>query len=145
MQGYNCEAVTSADGLIIAVSVNNNPADVITYTAMTAAAVQAAAVIANHRPTGTTGPATTCTAGIAQRASARRRPRPSHSDTTAIVSIACRRLIGRRRSWPAHQRMWAVRLCPPPASRDDSPQWVPADPRPEEWAHLSVEGCDGDR
>ena len=54
LQGYNCQAVTSADGLIIAVSVNNNPADVITYTAMTAAAVQAAAVIANHRPTGTT-------------------------------------------------------------------------------------------
>ena len=58
LQGYNCQAVTSADGLIIAVSVNNNPADVITYTAMTAAAVQAAAVIANHRPTGTT-PTTT--------------------------------------------------------------------------------------
>ena len=54
LQGYNCQAVTSADGLIIAVSANNNPAAVITYTAMTAAAVQAAAVIANHRPTGTT-------------------------------------------------------------------------------------------
>ena len=54
LQGYNCQAVTSADGLIIAVSANNNPAAVITYTAMTAAAVQAAAVIANHRPTRTT-------------------------------------------------------------------------------------------
>ncbi|HYN74230.1 MAG TPA: transposase [Nakamurella sp.] len=53
LQGYNCQAVTSTDGLIIAVSVNNNPSDVITYIQMTDAAVKAAELIDQHRPTGT--------------------------------------------------------------------------------------------
>jgi transposase len=50
LQGYNCQAVTSSDGLIIAVSVSNNPSDVITYTAMAQAAVTAAEMIDAHRP-----------------------------------------------------------------------------------------------
>lgn len=50
LQGYNCQAVTSTDGLIIAVSVSNNPSDVITYTAMARAAVAAAEMIDAHRP-----------------------------------------------------------------------------------------------
>ena len=53
LQGYNCQAVTSADGLIIAVSVNNNPSDMITYIPMTDAAVKAAELIDQHRPAGT--------------------------------------------------------------------------------------------
>jgi hypothetical protein len=51
LQGYNCQAVTSEDGLIIAVGVNNNPSDVITYIPMTAAAVKAGELIAHHRVT----------------------------------------------------------------------------------------------
>ena len=35
LQGYNCQSVTSGDGVIIAVSVTDNPSDVITYIAMT--------------------------------------------------------------------------------------------------------------
>ena len=53
LQGYNCQAVTSTDGLIIAVSVNNNPSDVITYIPMTDAAIKAAELLDQHRPTGT--------------------------------------------------------------------------------------------
>lgn len=54
LQGYNCQAVTSEDGVIIAVSVSNNPSDVITYIAMTDAAVNAAELIDKHRPTALT-------------------------------------------------------------------------------------------
>jgi transposase len=51
LQGYNCQAVTSSDGLIIAAAVNNNPSDTITFTTMTAKAVAAAELIDTHRPT----------------------------------------------------------------------------------------------
>jgi transposase len=54
LQGYNCQAVTSEDGVIIAVSVNNNPSDVVTYIAMTDAAVNAAELIDKYRPTAHT-------------------------------------------------------------------------------------------
>ena len=43
----------------------------------------------------------------------------------AGVPDGCCRGLGR------NARRWALRLCPPPASSDDRPQWVPADPRPE--------------
>lgn len=55
VQGYNCQAVTSSDGLIIATSVSNNPSDVIAYTAMSQAAVAAADLIAAHQPLPDTG------------------------------------------------------------------------------------------
>ncbi|MFH5232921.1 transposase [Antrihabitans spumae] len=50
LQGYNCQAVTSSDGLIIATSVGNNPNDATTFTTMLDKAVAAAALIATHRP-----------------------------------------------------------------------------------------------
>jgi hypothetical protein len=50
VQGFNCQAVTSSDGLIIATSVGNNPNDATTFTTMLDKAVAAAAVIATHRP-----------------------------------------------------------------------------------------------
>lgn len=52
VQGYNCQALTSADGLILATSVSNNPADVITFRPMMAAAEAAAATINQARPDG---------------------------------------------------------------------------------------------
>lgn len=50
LQGFNCQAVTSSDGLIIATSVDNNPSDATTFIAMLDKAVAAAAVIAEQRP-----------------------------------------------------------------------------------------------
>jgi hypothetical protein len=50
IQGYNCQALTSADGLILATSVSNNPADVITFQPMMAAAEAAAATLNQARP-----------------------------------------------------------------------------------------------
>lgn len=50
LQGFNCQAVTSDDGLIIATGVGNNPADVTTFTTMLDKAVTAAALIDTHRP-----------------------------------------------------------------------------------------------
>lgn len=52
-QGYNCQAVTSSDGLIIAVSVSNNPVDAPTFQPMMNAAVTAATLITTHQPAGT--------------------------------------------------------------------------------------------
>lgn len=56
LQGYNCQAVTSQDGLIIATSVGSNPVDAPTFQPMMTAAATAAALIDQHRPaaTGTT-------------------------------------------------------------------------------------------
>jgi transposase len=50
IQGYNCQAVTSSDGLIIATSVGNNSADATAFTAMMDKAVAAAELIDAHRP-----------------------------------------------------------------------------------------------
>lgn len=50
LQGYNCQAVTSSDGLIIATGVGNNPADVTTFVEMMGKAVAAARTLAEHRP-----------------------------------------------------------------------------------------------
>lgn len=51
IQGFNCQAVTSSDGLFLATGVGNNPADVVAFAAMLDKAVAAADDIANHRPT----------------------------------------------------------------------------------------------
>lgn len=53
VQGYNCQAVTSQDGLIIATSVGDNPVDAPTFIPMMKAAVTAAALIDTHRPANT--------------------------------------------------------------------------------------------
>ncbi|MGH3596757.1 MAG: transposase [Mycobacterium sp.] len=50
LQGYNCQAVTSSDGMIIATSVDNNPSDVIAFTEMMDKAVAAAGLIEAHQP-----------------------------------------------------------------------------------------------
>ncbi len=50
VQGYNCQAVTTADGLIIATSVGNGPIDAPAFIPMMGKAVEAAAVLAAHRP-----------------------------------------------------------------------------------------------
>lgn len=50
LQGYNCQAVTSSDGFIIATSVSANPSDNPTYQPMTDAAVAAVESLAGHRP-----------------------------------------------------------------------------------------------
>ncbi|MBF5002562.1 transposase, partial [Nocardia sp. BSTN01] len=59
LQGYNCQAVTSADGLIIATGVGNNPNDSTTFTSMLDKAVAAARLITHARAhtthTGTGG------------------------------------------------------------------------------------------
>ena len=52
LQGYNCQAVTTQDGVIIATGVNNNPADVITYQPMSRAAEQAAVLMATQGEAG---------------------------------------------------------------------------------------------
>lgn len=51
IQGYNCQAVTSSDGLIIATTVGNNLNDATAFTATMNKAVAAAAHIDAHRPT----------------------------------------------------------------------------------------------
>lgn len=50
VQGYNCQAVTSRDGLIIATSVGNNPSDATAFITAMDKAVAAAALINAHRP-----------------------------------------------------------------------------------------------
>jgi hypothetical protein len=50
IQGYNCQAVTSSDGLIIATSVGNNLNDATAFVAAMDKAVAAAALIDAHRP-----------------------------------------------------------------------------------------------
>lgn len=50
LQGYNCQAVTSSDGLIIATAVGNNPNDATTFAAMLDKAVAAATLIVEHQP-----------------------------------------------------------------------------------------------
>jgi transposase len=52
LQGYNAQNVTSEDGLIIATELTQDPADYGWYQPMTAAAQDAAALIAAHRPGG---------------------------------------------------------------------------------------------
>ncbi|MGB3301741.1 MAG: transposase [Gordonia sp. (in: high G+C Gram-positive bacteria)] len=52
VQGYNCQAVASSDGLIIATSVGDGPVDTPTFIPMMGKAVEAAALIAAHRPEG---------------------------------------------------------------------------------------------
>nr|WP_314733908.1 transposase [Rhodococcus fascians] len=49
IQGYNCQAVTTSDGIIIATSVGNNPNDGTTFTSMLDKAVAAADVISSAR------------------------------------------------------------------------------------------------
>jgi transposase len=55
IQGYNCQAVTSSDGLIIATSLGNNPSDKTAFSPTMAKAVAAAALIDAHRPADTPG------------------------------------------------------------------------------------------
>ena len=50
LQGYNCQAVTSADRLILAPAVGANPADVTYFQPMMTAAEAAADLITQHRP-----------------------------------------------------------------------------------------------
>ncbi|MFF4024909.1 transposase, partial [Nocardia elegans] len=58
LQGFNCQAVTSTDGLIIATDVGNNPNDATTFTSMLDKATAAAQLITGaraqttHAPTG---------------------------------------------------------------------------------------------
>lgn len=72
IQGYNCQAVTSSDGLIIATSTSNNSNDTSTFIDMLGKAVTAAKLIDEHRPapdstataqTGDDTPATTSDPG----------------------------------------------------------------------------------
>jgi transposase len=54
LQGYNCQAVTTGDGLIVATGVGTSPVDNQYYRAMIDNAVAAAELINDHRPgTGT--------------------------------------------------------------------------------------------
>jgi transposase len=50
IQGYNCQAITSSDGLIIATSVDNNLNDATAFVTAMGKAVAAAALIDAHRP-----------------------------------------------------------------------------------------------
>ena len=50
LQGYNCQAVTAADGLIIAIGAGTSPADCQYYCEMIEKAVAAAELIVVHRP-----------------------------------------------------------------------------------------------
>ncbi len=50
VQGYNCQAATSSDGLIIATSVGNNPSDATAFDTIMNKSVDAAALIDAHRP-----------------------------------------------------------------------------------------------
>ncbi|MBF5002561.1 transposase, partial [Nocardia sp. BSTN01] len=59
LQGYNCQAVTSTDGLIIATGVGNNPNDSTTFTSMLDKATAAAELITGaraHTTPAATGP-----------------------------------------------------------------------------------------
>jgi transposase len=50
LQGYNCQAATSSDGLIIATSVGNNPSDATAFSTVMNKAAAAATLIDTHRP-----------------------------------------------------------------------------------------------
>ena len=50
VQGYNCQAATSSDGLIIATSVGNNPSDAPAFLTVMDKTIAAAALIDAHRP-----------------------------------------------------------------------------------------------
>ena len=49
LQGYNCQAATSSDGLIIATSVGNNPSDATAFSTIMDKTVAAADLIDTHR------------------------------------------------------------------------------------------------
>ena len=55
IQGYNAQNVTSQDGLIIATALTQDPTDRAWFAPMTAAAADAAALIAAHRPAARPG------------------------------------------------------------------------------------------
>ena len=57
MQGYNCQAAASSDGLIIATSVGNNPNDATAFPAIIDNTVAAGALIDTHRPNADGSPA----------------------------------------------------------------------------------------
>jgi transposase len=50
VQGYNCQAATSSDGLIIATSVGNNPNDATAFPTIFGKTAAAAALIDTHHP-----------------------------------------------------------------------------------------------
>jgi hypothetical protein len=64
LQGYNCQAVSTADGLIVAAGVGTSPVDNQYYRDMIDQAVAAAAVITGHRPPGTSGQAAAESIGV---------------------------------------------------------------------------------
>jgi DDE family transposase len=57
LQGYNCQAATSSDGLIIATSVGNNPSDATAFPTIMDKTAAAAALIDTHRPSTPESPA----------------------------------------------------------------------------------------
>lgn len=58
VQGYNCQAATSSDGLIIATSVGNNPNDATAFGTIMDKTVAAATLIdTHHRPSSAESPA----------------------------------------------------------------------------------------
>jgi hypothetical protein len=57
VQGYNCQAATSSDGLIIATSVGNNPSDATAFCTIMDKTATAAALIDTHRPSTPGSPA----------------------------------------------------------------------------------------
>jgi hypothetical protein len=56
VQGYNCQAATSCDGLIIETSVGNNPNDAPAFCTIMDNTATAAALIDAHRPSTATSP-----------------------------------------------------------------------------------------
>jgi transposase len=58
LQGYNCQAVTTADGMIVATGVGTSPVDNQYYRAMIDKTMQAAELISSHRPAPTDGEVT---------------------------------------------------------------------------------------
>lgn len=56
VQGYNCQAATSSDGLIIATSVGNNPNDATAFSAIMDNTAAAATLIDAHRPSTAKSP-----------------------------------------------------------------------------------------
>jgi transposase len=55
LQGYNCQAVTAADGLIVATGAGTSPVDYQYYREMVEKAVAAAELIVRHRPADPSG------------------------------------------------------------------------------------------
>jgi hypothetical protein len=56
LQGYNCQAVTAADGLIIATGAGTSPVDSQYYLDMIEKAVAAAELMTHHQPSGPSEP-----------------------------------------------------------------------------------------